>query len=129
MAERGFIDATRLAELDKNGGSLPKHVDRLKVEGIDYSSGPLGQGLSVACGMACAAKLDHSDLYVYALMGDGELDEGQVWEAAMTANHYHLDNLIAFVDRNMNQIDGTTEDVNALEQLPALWAAVGWPVQ
>ena len=129
LADQGTIDADRLKELDQNGGSLPKHVDRLKVQGIDYSSGPLGQGLSVACGMAATAKLDKKDLYVYALLGDGELDEGQVWEAAMTASHYKLDNLIAFIDRNMNQIDGTTEDVMALEPLPAKWAAFGWDVQ
>lgn len=129
LADRGFIDPARLKELDVNGGSLPKHVDRLKVQGIDYSSGPLGQGLSVACGMASAAKLDNKDLYVYALMGDGELDEGQIWEAAMTAAHYKLDNLVAIVDRNMNQIDGTTEDVMALEPLPEKWEAFGWHVQ
>lgn len=129
LADRGFIDPERLKELDVNGGSLPKHVDRLKVQGIDYSSGPLGQGLSVACGMASAAKLDNKDLYVYALMGDGELDEGQIWEAAMTAAHYKLDNLVAIVDRNMNQIDGTTEDVMALEPLPEKWEAFGWHVQ
>ena len=99
LADLGFIDSNRLSELDKNGGSLPKHVDRLKVEGIDYSSGPLGQGLSVACGMAAAAMMDKKDTVIYALMGDGELDEGQVWEAAMTAFHYKMDNLIAFVDR------------------------------
>lgn len=129
LADLGFIDPARLAELDQNGGSLPKHVDRLKVEGIDYSSGPLGQGLSVACGMAAAAKLDNKDLSVYALMGDGELDEGQVWEAAMTGAHYKLDNLIAFVDRNNNQIDGTTEQVMALEPLDKKWEAFGWAVQ
>lgn len=129
LADRGFIAQERIAELDQDGGSLPKHVDRLKVQGIDYSSGPLGQGLSVACGMASAAKLDNSGVNVYVLMGDGELDEGQVWEAAMTASHYKLDNLIAFVDRNMNQIDGTTEDVMALEPLPAKWEAFGWHVQ
>lgn len=129
LADRGFIDPARLKELDVNGGSLPKHVDRLKVQGIDYSSGPLGQGLSAACGMASAAKLDNKDLYVYALMGDGELDEGQIWEAAMTAAHYKLDNLVAIVDRNMNQIDGTTEDVMALEPLPEKWEAFGWHVQ
>ncbi len=129
LANQGFIDPARLKELDKDGGSLPKHVDRLKVQGIDYSSGPLGQGLSVACGMATGAKLDNKDLYVYALMGDGKLDEGQVWEAAMTASHYKLDNVIAFVDRNMNQIDGTTEDVMALEPLPQKWESFGWHVQ
>lgn len=129
LADLGFIDPARLAELDQNGGSLPKHVDRLKVQGIDYSSGPLGQGLSVACGMACAAKLDKKSLYIYALLGDGELDEGQVWEAAMTAGHYKLDNLIAFVDRNRNQIDGSTEQVMTLEPLADKWASFGWHVQ
>lgn len=129
LADKGFINPARLAELDQNGGSLPKHVDRLKVEGIDYSSGPLGQGLSVANGMAAAAKMDGKDTYVYALMGDGELDEGQVWEAAMTSSHYKLDNLIAFIDRNLNQIDGSTEQVMALEPLDAKWKAFGWHVQ
>ena len=129
LADLGIIDSARLAELDQNGGSLPKHVDRLKVQGIDYSSGPLGQGLSVACGMAAAAKQDGKDLYVYTLLGDGELDEGQVWEASMTAGHYKLDHLIAFVDRNRNQIDGTTEDVMTLEPLADKWAAFGWHVQ
>lgn len=129
LADRGFIDPARLPELDQNGGSLPKHVDRMKVQGIDYSSGPLGQGLSVACGMAAAAKLDQKDITVYCLMGDGELDEGQVWEAAMTASHYQMDNLIAFVDRNRNQIDGTTEQVMALEPLDKKWESFGWHVQ
>lgn len=129
LADLGIIDPRRLGELDKNGGSLPKHVDRLKVEGIDYSSGPLGQGLSVACGMAASARMDKKDLTVYALLGDGELDEGQVWEAAMTAAHYKLDNLVAFVDRNRNQIDGSTEQVMALEPLADKWKAFGWHVQ
>ena len=129
LADLGFIDPARLPELDQNGGSLPKHVDRLKVQGIDYSSGPLGQGLSVACGMACSAKLDKKNLNIYVLLGDGELDEGQVWEAAMTANHYKLDNLIAIVDRNRNQIDGSTEQVMALEPLADKWASFGWYVQ
>lgn len=129
LGDLGFIDSARLEELDRDGGSLPKHVDRLKVNGIEYSSGPLGQGLSVACGMAAAAKLDANPCYVYALMGDGELDEGQVWEAAMTAAHYKLGRLIAFVDRNHNQIDGTTEAVMGLEPLADKWQSFGWHVQ
>ncbi|MDR2932679.1 MAG: transketolase [Oscillospiraceae bacterium] len=129
LSKLGYIDPARLAELDQDGGSLPKHVDRLKVQGIEYSSGPLGQGISVACGMASAARLDQNNCYVYVLMGDGELDEGQVWEAAMTASHYRLDHLIAFVDRNRNQIDGTTEDIMALEPLADKWSAFGWHVQ
>jgi transketolase len=129
LSDLGYIDPRRLGELDRDGGSLPKHVDRLKVQGIDYSSGPLGQGLSVACGMAAAAMMDQKDLYVYVLMGDGELDEGQVWEAAMTAAHYKMDHLIAIVDRNWNQIDGTTEEVMSLEPLSSKWEAFGWHVQ
>lgn len=128
LSEIGYIEKSRIAELDKNGGSLPKHVDRLKVEGIEYSSGPLGQGLSVACGIAAAMKSDKKDSRVYVLTGDGELDEGQIWEAAMTASHYKLDNLTAIVDRNLNQIDGTTEDVMALEPLADKWEAFGWNV-
>lgn len=129
LGELGYIDPKRLEELDRDGGSLPKHVDRLKVEGIEYSSGPLGQGLSVACGMAAAAGLDRLPCYIYVLMGDGELDEGQVWEAAMTAAHYRMDRIVAFVDRNHNQIDGTTETVMGLEPLADKWAAFGWHVQ
>lgn len=129
LAELGYIDPARLDELDRNGGSLPKHVDRMKVQGIEFSSGPLGQGLSVACGVASSMKMDGKPNLVYTLLGDGELDEGQVWEAAMTARHYRLDNLIAFLDRNMNQIDGNTEDVMALEPLADKWTAFGWYTQ
>lgn len=128
LGDLGYIDTKRLDELDRDGGSLPKHVDRLKVNGIEYSSGPLGQGLSVACGMASAARLDGNPCRVYVVMGDGELDEGQVWEAAMTAAHYKLDNLIAFVDRNHNQIDGSTETVMGLEPLADKWRSFGWHV-
>ncbi len=129
LGDLGYIDPARLDELDRDGGSLPKHVDRLKVNGIEYSSGPLGQGLSVACGMAAAANLNKQPCYVYVLMGDGELDEGQVWEAAMTAAHYKMGRVIAFVDRNRNQIDGTTEQVMALEPLADKWTSFGWHVQ
>lgn len=129
LGDLGYIDSKRIEELDQDGGSLPKHVDRLKVNGIEYSSGPLGQGLSVACGMAAAAGLDNRPCHVYVLMGDGELDEGQVWEAAMTAAHYRMGRLIAIVDRNHNQIDGTTEAVMGLEPLADKWSAFGWHVQ
>ena len=129
LADCGFFDPERLKELDKNGGTLPKHVDRKKVEGIEYSSGPLGQGLSVAVGAALASRLKNCDSYTYVLTGDGELDEGQVWEAAMTAAKYHLNRLTVFVDRNRCQIDGTTEAVMDLEPLDQKWAAFGWHVQ
>lgn len=129
LADCDFFDPERLKELDQNGGSLPKHVDRKKVEGIDYSSGPLGQGLSVAIGAALASRLTGSDSDTYVLTGDGELDEGQVWEAAMTAAKYHLNRLTVFVDRNRCQIDGTTDVVMDLEPLDQKWEAFGWHVQ
>jgi len=129
LSEKGFFEEERLAELDKGGGRLPKHVDRMKVPGVDYSSGPLGQGLSVANGMASAAKLEKNDIYIYLLMGDGECNEGQVWEAAMTASHFKLDNIIAFVDRNRCQIDGYTSEIMEIEPLLEKWESFGWHVQ
>ncbi len=128
LADKGFFPEEWLDTLDQGGGHLPKHVDRLKVPGIDYSSGPLGQGLSVATGMAMAAKLDGLDTYVYAILGDGESDEGQVWEAAMLAPKYQLGNLIAFTDRNRCQIDGHTDEVLPLEPLADKWRAFSWNV-
>lgn len=128
LADKGYIDPERLRELDQNGGSLPKHVDRKKVQGIEYSSGPLGQGLSVACGMAVSLKKDHKGSRVYALLGDGECDEGQVWEAAMLAAQYQLDNLIAIVDYNKAQIDGMNCEVMGLEPFADKWRAFGWNV-
>ena len=128
LADKGYFPRENLAELDKNGSILPKHVDRLKVPGVEYSSGPLGIGLSVANGIAAAAKLDDKGIRVYILMGDGECDEGQVWEAAMTAAHYKLDNLLAIVDRNRCQIDGNTYEVMELEPFAAKWESFGWHV-
>ncbi len=129
LSKKGFFEKERLLELDKNGGRLPKHVDRLKVPGIDFSTGPLGQGLSLVNGMAAAVKLDNKDIYVYALLGDGECQEGQVWEAAMSAAHFKLDNIIAFVDRNRCQVDGYTDDINNIEPLSSKWESFGWYVQ
>jgi transketolase len=128
LAERGFFPEEWLSELDKNGSRLPKHIDRFKLPGLDVSSGALGQGLSVAAGMALAARLDGHDLRVYVLMGDGECDEGQVWEAAMAASKYQLDHLVAIVDRNGCQVDGDCGDVMPTESLAAKWAAFGWQV-
>jgi transketolase len=128
LADIGCIDSARLGELDKNGGSLPKHVDRLKVEGIEYSSGPLGQGLSVAAGMAAAFKSEGTGGRVYVLLGDGECDEGQVWEAAMSASHFHLDCLTAIVDYNKCQVDGDVADIMNLEPFPEKWKSFGWHV-
>jgi transketolase len=128
LADRGFFPNEWLDTLDKGGGHLPKHVDRLKVPGIDYSSGPLGQGLSVGAGMAMGAKMRGRKSKVYVLLGDGELDEGQNWEAAMAAVKYGMDNLIAIVDRNNCQIDGRTDDVLPLGELDGKWRAFGWNV-
>ncbi|MEG1500948.1 MAG: 1-deoxy-D-xylulose-5-phosphate synthase N-terminal domain-containing protein, partial [Clostridiales bacterium] len=93
------------------------------------STGSLGQGLSIACGMALAGKMDEKDYHVFAMMGDGECEEGQVWEAGMFAAHYCLDNLIAFIDHNRLQIDGNIEDVMSPEPLDAKWLSFGWDVQ
>ena len=125
LADCGFFDPERLKELDKNGGTLPKHVDRKKVEGIEYSSGPLGQGLSVAVGAALASRLKNCDSYTYVLTGDGELDEGQVWEAAMFAGNYKLSNLCWLIDFNGLQIDGANDLVIFLRiELPLQGALI-----
>ena len=128
LAERGFFSKDLLAELDQGGGRIPKHVDRLKLPGagIDVSSGALGQGLSVGAGMAQALKMDGRDSRVYVVMGDGECNEGQIWEAAMTASKYKLDNLIGAVDRNFMQVDGISDDVQPLEPFVDKWRAFGW---
>ena len=128
LADKGYFPKEKLSELDTNGGMLPKHVDRLKVPGIEYSSGPLGMGLSFSNGVAKAAKMDGKDTRVYVLMGDGECDEGQVWEAAMTSAQYKLDNLLAIVDRKRCQIDGNTDDVMELEPFVSKWESFGWHV-
>lgn len=125
LSNRGFFDRELLKELDQNGGRLAKHADR-KVPGVDYSTGALGMGLSVGNGLAMAAKLDRKDHDTYVVLGDGELNEGQIWEAIMTAAQYKLDNLIVIVDRNFCQIDGTTEDIKALEPLKQKWIDFGW---
>ena len=129
LADLDCFDKSLLAQLDQNGGALPKHVDRMKVPGIEYSSGPLGQGLSVAAGMAVGLRdSGYARSKVYCLLGDGELDEGQIWEAAMCAAHYKIDNLIAIVDWNHQQIDGPVEKVMSLDPLDKKWEAFGWNV-
>jgi transketolase len=127
LAEKGYFPKEWLAELDKSGGRLPKHVD-LIVPGAELSSGSLGQGLSAGIGMALAARLDKTDSRIYVVTGDGELDEGQCWEAAMCAAKYKLDNLTAIVDWNCVQVDGTCDEVMPTSPLDAKWAAFGWHV-
>ena len=118
----------QLHTLRKLGARLQGHPDRKKTPGVDASAGSLGQGISVACGVAKGLKLDGKPNRVYTILGDGECQEGQVWEAAMFAAHYQLDNLVAFLDRNRLQIDGDTEKVMGLGNLAAKWSAFGWQV-
>ncbi len=128
LAESGYFPVEDLLSLRKLGSHLQGHPCRMKTPGVEISTGSLGQGLSVANGMALAAKLDRRLSRIFCLMGDGELQEGQNWEAAMLASHYKLDNLTAFVDRNKMQIDGPTEQVMSLEPLGDKWRAFGWNV-
>jgi transketolase len=128
LAERGFFPKEELQGLRKLNRMLQGHPDMRKVPGVDMSTGSLGQGLSVANGMALAAKLDRKDYRVYALLGDGELAEGQVWEAVMAAAHYRLDNVTAIVDKNGLQIDGPVAEVLSSEPLPEKFSAFGWHV-
>lgn len=129
LAERGFFPAEELLTLRKIGSPLQGHPDRKKVPGVDMSTGSLGQGISAAAGMALAEKIDGSGQRVYALLGDGELQEGLVWEAAMAAAHYGLDDLTAFVDWNGLQIDGKNEDVMTVTPVDEKFRAFGWDVQ
>lgn len=111
LAERGYFPKEELKSFRKLGSSLQGHPDMNKVPGVDMSSGSLGQGLSVANGMALASKMDSKGYRVYCIVGDGEIEEGQIWEAAMTSSHYKLDNLCAIVDNNDLQIDGKVGEV------------------
>ena len=114
LAERGFIKKETLEGFARDGGILEQHPTRNVSQGIEISSGSLGHGLALGCGMALAGKMDNKDYRVYCIMGDGELQEGQVWEAAMTSAHYKLDNIIAILDNNNLQIDGFNDDVKSL---------------
>jgi transketolase len=130
LARSGYFPVETLATLRKLGSSLQGHPDMNKTPGVEMSTGSLGQGLSVACGLAAAGrKPDGSCAYrVYALLGDGELDEGQVWEAAMSAAHHRLSNLCALIDRNGLQIDGSVCEVMSLDPLADKWKAFNWNV-
>ena len=126
LAERGFFEKEKLKEFRKIDGNLQGHPDMNKVPGVDISTGSLGQGLSVANGMALSSKLNHDGYRVYCLLGDGEIEEGQVWEAAMTASKYHLDNLCAVVDYNGLQIDGKVEEVKGLDNIEGKFKSFGF---
>lgn len=127
LAEAGYFPIEELRSLRKMGSMLQGHPDN-KIPGVEVSSGSLGQGLSTANGIALAGKLDRKDYRVYTLLGDGECNEGQIWEAAMLSSHYKLDNLTAIIDRNGLQIDGPTEKIMCLESIAEKWRAFGWHV-
>jgi transketolase len=128
LAYKGFFPPAWLATMNQDGTRLPSHVDQLKTPGIDMTAGSLGQGLSCACGVALAGKMNRKSYRTFCIIGDGESDEGQIWEAAMFAAHHKLDNLVAITDRNKMQIDGTTKEILDVEPLADKWRAFGWDV-
>ncbi len=127
LAKTGYYPVEELWTLRKLGSLLQGHPDR-RTPGVEVASGSLGQGLSVGLGMSLAAKIDKRDYRVYVLLGDGEIQEGNIWEAAMAAAHYSCDNLYAILDYNRFQIDGKTEEIMNLEPILDKWKAFGWHV-
>lgn len=128
LAECGYFDVKELNRLRQINCMLQGHPVCTHIPGVEASTGSLGHGLSFANGIALAGKLDQRDYRVYVMVGDGETDEGQIWEAAASASHYRLDNLTAFIDRNFLQIDGKTEDVLRIESVRDRWSSFGWYV-
>lgn len=128
LAMRGYFEFDHIHTLRKLGSILQGHPDMKRTPGLDMTSGSLGQGLSAGVGMALGAKLDKLPSRVFVILGDGEVQEGQVWEAAMTAAKYKLDNLVAIVDCNNLQVDGFCSDIMPVEPLDKKWAAFGWEV-
>ncbi len=128
LAERGFFHKDLLTTVRKIDSNLQGHPEMNKIAGVDMTTGSLGQGLSAANGMAISAKLDNKNYRVYTILGDGEIEEGQIWEAAMAASHYKLDNLCVIVDKNNLQIDGRTEDVMNSAPLAGKFSSFGFEV-
>jgi transketolase len=129
LADRGFFHPDWLKTLNQVGTNLPSHADRNRTPGIDMTTGSLGQGLSAAIGIALGLRMEGKESFVFACIGDGESQEGQIWEAAMAAPHFKLGRLIAFTDFNKMQIDGMTADIMGLEDIAAKWSAFNWHVQ
>ena len=127
LEAKGFLKSEVMDTLGKFGSILSGHPT-IEVPGIEVNSGALGHGLSIGAGMAIAAKMDKKDYRTYVLMGDGEQGEGSIYEAAMAGNRYHLDNLVAIIDRNHLQISGNTEDVMPIDSIKERWSAFGWDV-
>lgn len=129
LANRGYFEINNLLNSFININSyFEEHGDSINVPGVDISTGSLGQGLSIGLGMAIASKLQKNSFKVYVLIGDGECQEGQIWEAAMFASHYKLDNLIAIIDKNRYQVSGSTENVLSIEPLKEKWLSFNWEV-
>ncbi|MGB8195455.1 MAG: transketolase [Acidimicrobiales bacterium] len=129
LAELGFFDVAELETYTRLGSAFGDHPDMRKVRGIDFSSGSLGHGLSIGVGMALGARVQSRAFRTFVMVGDAELNEGQVWEAAMSAGHFKLNSLICIVDRNQLGIDGRTEDVMSVEPIGDRFASFGWDVQ
>ena len=129
LAHKGYFEKDELYTLNKFGTNLPSHCDMNKTPGVDMTTGSLGQGISCALGMALAAKMRKTDEYIYAIIGDGESQEGQVWEAAMYASQKKLDNFIVFLDYNKYQLDGSTDSINALGDVYNKWKSFGFYTQ
>jgi transketolase len=129
LALKGFFPADWLKTLNQGGTRLPSHCDRNLTPGVDMTAGSLGQGFSAAMGIALGLRIDHKPCRVYTIIGDGESDEGQIWEAALFAASQKLSNLIAFTDYNKQQLDGYTKDIIDLGDLASKWAAFGWFTQ
>ncbi len=128
LADLGYFDPSLLDDYTRLGSPFGDHPDMRKINGIDFSSGSLGHGLSIGVGMALGARVQGRDFRSYVMVGDGELAEGQVWEAIMSANHFRLGSLVCIVDRNRLGIDGSTEDVMTAEPIHDRFAAFGWDV-
>jgi len=126
LADLGFFPKDELTRFCQPGGILGGHPDMLQVPGVEASTGSLGHGLSIAVGMALAAKMNGRSYRVFCVVGDGECNEGSIWEAAMSASHHHLDNLTVIIDRNRFQVSGPTKEVVTLEPLAEKWSSFGW---
>ena len=129
LAHKGYFDKKELLTLNKIGTSLPSHCDMNKTIGVDMTAGSLGQGFSCACGLALGSKLSNDNAYIYCIIGDGESQEGQIWEASMFASQQKLDNLIVFLDNNKLQLDGYTSDINSLLNPKLKWESFGFYTQ
>lgn len=128
LADKGYIKEKELLTLNKENILLPSHCDMNRTNGVDMTTGSLGQGISCAVGMAKASKIKKDNAYIYCIVGDGECNEGQVWEAALSAAHFGLDNLITFVDYNKFQLDGKIEDIMNMHPMDDKWKSFGWHV-